>query len=367
MPLRLLSSTRASLLLAVVGVLLAGPAAGSGAGLAVEGLDRARTLPPAGALTEAYVGAGYSLTFDDSGAVLVEVDTTPLESRARFAPLPSAEVRATDPVARVARSITAGADTAYEASSRVLGWVARHIAYELDRDADQDAAAVLSRRSGYCTGIARLSVAMLTAIGLDAREVAGYVVDDGDGGPRGFHRWIETHLPDIGWVMSDPLVSHHYVPATYVRLASETLAPRDGMEGLLLERRDGLTPVDLYPAAPPGVRGRRNDDRRLAAALRIAVDGGGAGLAVLEGRAIRFRRSLVDGQTTFVGLDAGAYRLQLFLGGSLVERQVELVGRQRTTLLLDRPRTNSAPETTDPARRAPRAAVTTSPGDRSED
>ncbi|MEM8934639.1 MAG: transglutaminase-like domain-containing protein [Acidobacteriota bacterium] len=356
----------------VLGVALASawPAAAD-VGTAMEGTDRARILPPAGALTEPYRGVGYALAIDATGEVTVEVDVSPLSSRSRFEPPPVDESWREDPIARVARSITTGAGSHYEATSRILGWVSRHIEYELDRDASQDAVTVLDRRSAYCTGIARLTVAMLEAVGLEAREVAGYVVGDGGLGPQGFHRWIETRLPDVGWVMSDPLVSHHYVPATYVRLGSETVTPSDGMEGLLLERRDTLTPVDLYPAAPPGVRARRNTDRRLAAALRIAVDQGGVGLAVLEGRAIRFRRSLVDGETTFVGLEPGAYRLQLFLAGhELVERQVELVGRQRTTLYLDTVQRQSSRRDTDraaPSHGTPQRLVTAPPGDRSEE
>ena len=236
------------------------------------------------------------------------------------------------PTYRLARSLTAGAGTHYEAISRILGWVAGSIAYDLDRGKPQDAAAVLARRSGYCTGVARLTVALLEAAGIPAREVAGYVVG---GDAAGYHRWIEAYLPDRGWVFSDPLRSHHYVPATYLRLAAEELRPERGLEGRLLERREALAAVDPYHHGVPGVTARRNSDRQLAAVLRVRVDGSGSGLAELVGNSQRRTRPLVDGGTAFVGLAPGSYRLRLTLAGrDVIERAVELPGRVRKSLSL---------------------------------
>ncbi len=215
--------------------------------------------------------------------------------------------------------------------------MARSIAYELDRDQPQDAGAVLERRSGYCTGVARLTVSLLRAVGIPAREVAGYVLASGGGGSgSGYHRWIEAYLPDRGWAFSDPLRSHHYVPATYLRLASEERAPEDGMEGLLLDRRDGIDVVDLYPDAVPGITARRNSERRLAAALTVHVEGARTGLAELTGSGKRRAHTLIDGGTTFVGLDPGCYELRLVSEGGLVERRIALAGRMRKALSLPR-------------------------------
>jgi transglutaminase-like putative cysteine protease len=96
----------------------------------------------------------------------------------------------------------------------------------------QDAPTVLRRRTAYCTGTARLAVALLTAVGIEAREVPGYVYASAgsDDVRPGFHRWIEVRYPDRGWAFSDPLASQHFVPATYLRLAAESLevAPPPG-------------------------------------------------------------------------------------------------------------------------------------------
>lgn len=328
------------------------PVAAAGAGFAVEGVDRSRLLAPAGAHITPYSNTGYRLEVVGD-EVRVEVDASPLISQSRFQPL-KGETRprdresqkgplgqrqlappGEDAVSRLARGVTAGAETQYEATSRILGWVARHIEYNLDRQQPQDSGAVLERRSGYCTGVARLTVSMLESVGIESREVAGYVVGGGGRGPQGYHRWIETFLPDRGWVFSDPLSTHHYVPATYIRLGSEMVVPEQGMEGLLLERRDEVDTVDVFPLAAPGVTARRNSERQLAATLSVRLEDQSHGIAVLTGRSSRMTHALVDGGTTFVGLDPGNYELRLLVPGrGVLERQVDLPGLIRKTLSL---------------------------------
>ena len=302
-------------------------------GRAVVGTDLARLLPPAGAIVETYENHGYRLR-NENGEVRVEVNAEALESSARWR---APESWPADGLGRLSRSITAGAATEYEATSRILGWVASHVTYELDRELGQEPDDVLDRRTAYCTGFARLATGLLRAAGLDAREVAGYVLGtDGAGDPQGFHRWIETRFSDVGWVFSDPLYSHHYVPATYVRLGSETVIPEAGLEGLLIERRDQVVPVDVARHAPPGVRSRRNQDHQLAAALRVEIPGAGGGMAVLEGNAERFTHTLVSGSTTFLGLQQGTYLLELRVAGlPPILREFELEDRDRTLLRFD--------------------------------
>ncbi len=326
----------------------ASPASAAGA-LAVEGVDSARLVPPAGVQVEDYHNAGYRLRrLGDE--VAIEVDTSPLESDARFEP-PQASPR--DPIGRLARGLTAGAETRYEAASRILGWVASQLEYELDRSQPQGAEDVLARRSGYCTGVARLTVALLEAVGIPAREVAGYVVGSEPGQPSGYHRWIEVHLPDRGWVFSDPLVTHHYVAATYLRLAAEEVEPARGTEGLLLERRDAVTAVDLFPLAGPGVSARRNSPRQLAGALRVRLEDQSVGTAVLESPSGRWTHALIDGTTTFVGLDPGSYRLRLVVPGrGVYESPVELPDRVRKALVVRAPQLRPDRRLTAPSGRA---------------
>jgi hypothetical protein len=299
----------------VVALLGALPSAAGAQAVVFAGSDEVKLELPAGVLVEGYENAGYRLAVD-AGVATVNVALTPLRSRQPFA-LPAA-TSPTDPVTPLARAIAAGAATRYDAVTEVLQWVGRNVEYDLDRAAPQDAPAVLARRSGYCTGIARLTVALLRALEIPARDVPGFVVAAPAAGmPAGFHRWVEVRYDDVGWVFSDPLVSLHYVPATYVRLASEGLLPEAEMQpGRLLARRDGRLAVDIFSEASPRLTVRRNDVARRAAALRVTVDGAGAGRAVLEGRGTRRIRSLQGGESTFVGLEPGSYLLRVEVEGA---------------------------------------------------
>ncbi len=303
----------AALAVAIVLAAMSPPAAEASARV-FAGRDRALVLPPAGAEVANYENSGYRLRVTDA-AVEIEVDLEPIGSTARFA-YPPTEARG--PEAVLAHALTAGSRTVHDAVSRVLAWVAGNIRYEMDREAPQDASSVLARRSAYCTGFARVSVALLAAVGIEAREVAGYVVGEMPGVDRsGFHRWIEVRYPDRGWVFSDPLASHGFVPASYVRLASEHLASASPGAALLLGREDEIAAIDVRPGAAAAVRVRANGDDRRAAALAIALESGRDGEAVLVGAGRSWTLPLPGGRGTFVGLEPGSYRLQVSDGGRL--------------------------------------------------
>jgi hypothetical protein len=284
-------------------------------GVVVGGVDRATILPPAGVALVDYENSGYRLRRVD-GVARVEVDLTPIGSETPFAPPPGDAGTAE---AKLARALTAGSRTHHEAVSRILVWLAGNVRYDLDREAPQDAATVLARRSAYCTGFARLAVALLAEVGVEAREVAGYVVDDLPGGPRsGFHRWIEVRYPDSGWVFSDPLASHGFVAASYLRLASEVLGPGEPGPALLLSRDDRTGPIDVLPGAPSvPLRVRPNRADRQAAALRVALESGGEGEAILDHGGLRRTVALTRGRGTFLGLEPGVYRLKVLEGERL--------------------------------------------------
>lgn len=313
-----------------LGLLLAAPHswANASVGRAVAGADSARILPPAGAVIEGYENVGYRLV-RRGDEVEVLVDTSPLESTASFTPTRSRRSRrgaeeVEREVERLARGLTTSSQTVYEASSKILDWVSRHIEYDADREQSQAPGAVLARQRAYCTGIARLTVALLKAAGLEAREVPGWVAGEG------YHRWVEIYLPDRGWVFSDPLRSHHYVPASYVRLAGNELVPELGLEGLLVSRDDRIHDDDLVPSARTGIRVRRNKEDRVAAALHVRVEDQASGWAVLQGTRKRYVQDVVDGRVSFIGLPPGRYHLHLLFGAApswvpRMEHQLELV------------------------------------------
>ena len=302
----------------LVGCFLLLPGASRAAGGRVAaGVDVARLVPPAGAVVEPYENAGYALRFAQ-GAVEVAVDLAPLESRAPFVPRAGAPATRLE---RIAREASAGATTRFGAVSGVLGWVARNIRYELARERSQEPGDVLARGSGYCTGLARLSVALLGALDIEAREVPGYRFEgSGSGARHGFHRWVEVHYPDRGWVFSDPVASHQYVPATYLRLAAERLEVEPGT-GELLERRDGVRDVDLAPWLPAQVRVRPNGTERGSAALVVRVAAGVEGEAWLAGKGVRRTARFEHGELRFLGLAPGRYELEVTAQGRLAARK----------------------------------------------
>lgn len=326
----------ASPLLVASLLVLALPSVSAAQALALDGSDTVRLELPAAGRVESYANAGYRLRVS-GGVATVEVSLTPLRSRQPFS-LPATPSRG--PVAVLARAVAAGATTRYQAVTQVLQWVARNVAYDLDRTAPQDAQAVLARRRGYCTGVARLTVALLESLAIPARDVPGFLVASPDGAlPAGFHRWIEVRYDDVGWVFSDPLLAIHYVPATYVRLASEELqAGTKPLPGRLLDRDDQRVAVDLLPEAPPRVTVRRNDVARRSAALRVSVSGGAPGRAVLEGGGTRRTRALQRGESTFVGLEPGSYLLRVEVeGASPTLKRVILRDRVWGSVHLPRP------------------------------
>ncbi|HUO83479.1 MAG TPA: transglutaminase-like domain-containing protein [Thermoanaerobaculia bacterium] len=278
-------------------------------GVAMEGTDEALIQLPVAGWFEAYRNHGYELRVEQ-GRARVRSTLEPLVSRDPFA-LPALAAGSEAPLPRLARSLAAGSTTRHEAVSRILGWVATNVRYELLRGRSQEPEEVLARRSGYCTGVARLTTGLLAAIGIPAREVPGYVVSSRDGAP-GYHRWIEVLYEDRGWVFSDPLVSHHYVPATYVPLASESLLPDAATEtGVLLWRADHRRIVDRTPLAPAGVSVRRNQPRQRAGTLEIELPGVVTARAELRGRGSVRSQTLTLGRGVFLDLEPGTYVLSV--------------------------------------------------------
>jgi hypothetical protein len=244
-----------------------------------------------------------------------------------------------DAVGVLVRSLLIDASSRYEAVGRVLSWVSREIRYDLDRNLSQEPLAILERRSGYCTGIARLAVTMLSRAGIPAREVAGIVVTgDGESSTTLYHRWIEVEYSDRGWIFSDPSSFHHYVPAHYVRLASEQLLPSPERDrAVLRSRHDGRHVVDLAPQSPAGVSSRRNDGRQLAGALEVRVEGRPVGVAVLEGVGSRRVKALIGGNSTFVGLQPGSYVLTVMVEGEEpFERELVVVDHVHDAVIISR-------------------------------
>jgi hypothetical protein len=214
---------------------------------------------------------------------------------------------------RTARNLSMGASTVQEAVVRILSWIAREIRYSLARTEPQDPWSVLDRRSAYCTGTARLAVALLRAIGIEAREVPGFVFEDGE--MSGFHRWIEVYYPGVGWAFSDPRWSIGFVPATYLRLSSEEVEEKNLLGGHVLLRENWILPVDIaHEAAMTSLMvGLTRVKARQRAALRISAGPQlSNGVALLMGQGTSHRVALDgEGRATFLDLVPGEYFLKV--------------------------------------------------------
>jgi hypothetical protein len=199
----------------------------------------------------------------------------------------------------------------WEAATLVLEWAADHVAVDTADVGPQDAASVLERRRGRCSGLANATVALLRAAGFEARTVSGLLVGDHGAIP---HRWLECRLPGAGWVATDPTLGlwtvtprHLTYQATVVNLPEIRVvaAGTDGLERL--PRHDGRV-----------IRPNRGADLVCRLPTQWWED---APLVVLRGGGGEVRRTRLDPEARFSDLLPGRWVLEVEVGGLVVERR----------------------------------------------
>ena len=170
----------------------------------------------------------------------VKVALAAMESKAPF-PLPEVsdaekvfllaakEVQSNDSEIRsIARNLTSGRTTEYEAVTAILTHVADTIRYTYNPP-QYDAVYTRKAGTGNCQNLAHYSLALLRASGIPARIVGGISLSEpwqvtlengqswvqrmGQGG----HAWIEVYFPDLGWLSYDPLYSRQFTPTRHVK------------------------------------------------------------------------------------------------------------------------------------------------------
>ena len=200
----------------------------------------------------------------------------------------------------------------WEAATLVLEWAADHVAVDTADTGPQDAASVLDRGQGRCSGLANAAVALLRAAGFEARTISGLLVGD-HGAIR--HRWLECRLPGAGWVATDPTLGlwavtprHLTYQATVVNLPEIRVvaAGTDGLERL--PRHDGRV-----------ARPNRGADFVCRLPTQWRED---PPLAVLHGAGGEVRRTRLDPEARFSDLLPGRWVLEVEIGGLVVERRV---------------------------------------------
>ena len=119
-----------------------------------------------------------------------------------------------DQLPRLAREITAGADTPFDAAITLQRWFTTDggFAYstQIEGGSDEDALATfLDQRVGYCEQFAATMALMARSVGIPARVVVGFTQGRQEGNQwivRGVdaHAWPELWMGSAGWVRFEP-------------------------------------------------------------------------------------------------------------------------------------------------------------------
>jgi transglutaminase-like putative cysteine protease len=131
-------------------------------------------------------------------------------------------------IVELARTLTEGATTEYQAVSSVLNFIADNIKYTYNPQ-KYDALYTLANRSGNCQNFAHISMALLRAAGIPSRIVGGISLKEQwkvpidsersvvQGMGQGGHAWMEVYFPDLGWLSYDPQQSRQFTSSRHVK------------------------------------------------------------------------------------------------------------------------------------------------------
>lgn len=200
-----------------------------------------------------YQNAGYRLTANSSGELIVSVNVLPLRYAATY-PMMETDPETTEYVnldfqlpphklPDKLRMRLTETESYWYAVSAVLSWVHQHFSYDESG---------LGPYSGDCDTAARTTVQLLRLAGIPAREAVGLVMDRNSKIVAGtsLHRFVEIYYPDLGWLFSDPLSSHHFVPASYIRLDESELNMALGLQITRRKPLPLLQPVGILNENP---------------------------------------------------------------------------------------------------------------------
>lgn len=141
----------------------------------------------------------------------------------------TAQVQADHPeIRRLARELTQGVTTEYDAVQRILTWVVDHLRY-VNPPQQYDAIYALESGKGNCQNFSHLSAALMRASGIPVRIVNGYTLDRPYSVARkegaltfkmgkGRHSWIEVWFPDLRWAPFDPQRTVLFVSNRFIRV-----------------------------------------------------------------------------------------------------------------------------------------------------
>ena len=129
--------------------------------------------------------------------------------------------------------------------TEILDWVAGHFTYGKTDGTPY---------RGDCNTLTDTTISLLTAFEIPARPAVGIVMETDSrvlAGPA-LHRFVEIYYPPAGWMFSDPLASHHFVPASYVFIPEKMADLYLGTKITRISTLPELKPVAIlnYSAIP---------------------------------------------------------------------------------------------------------------------
>jgi len=142
---------------------------------------------------------------------------------------PTKQVQSRDAaIANLARKLTQGATSQFDAVQRTITWVINNVRY-VNPPPQYDALFALRTGKGNCQNFSHLSAALLRAVGIPTRIVNGITLKKAyhvsrEEGPltfkmaQGRHSWVEIWFPDLGWVPFDPQQTELFVSNRYIRV-----------------------------------------------------------------------------------------------------------------------------------------------------
>lgn len=172
-------------------------------------------------------------------------------------------------IKKLARELTQGVTTEFDAVQRVLSYVIDHVRY-VTPPAQYDALYSLNAGKGNCQNFSHLAAALMRAEGVPVRIVNGITLNRAfdlkrEGGVltfkmgQGRHSWIEVWFPDLGWVPFDPQQTAMFVSNRYIRIETGIDNNETVNDGLMRWAQKKDSPGE--PNAQETINGDFGEDR----------------------------------------------------------------------------------------------------------
>lgn len=181
----------------------------------------------------------HSVRGDKLPARTLPLAALPADVKPHLEPTPTSQSDEAHIVER-AKSIVGTRTDARETAVAIVDWVHEHLGKKDGTRGAATAVETLDAGFGDCTEHAALTVALLRAAGLPARNAAGIVLVPGFfGSEAGYHAWVEVWLGD--WVVMDPALGPTRAGPHYILLGHEEPGMSSG--GAELARLIGRTKI----------------------------------------------------------------------------------------------------------------------------